>query len=79
MLAGVSIAIDVQSRRAARLLTVLLSLFGAFVWAPRVFSNPSQPVAWGGFAITMLVCGAAWMVADGLDRGTGAKHGTVPP
>jgi len=67
VLAGVAIAIDVQSVRAARLLTVLLSLFGAFVWVPRVFSNPSQPVAWGGFAITMLVCGAAWMVADGLD------------
>jgi hypothetical protein len=68
VLAGVSIAIDVQSVRAARLLTGLLSLFGAFVWAPRLISTPSQPVAWGGFAITMLVCGAAWMVADGLDR-----------
>jgi hypothetical protein len=68
LLAGVSIAIDVQSARAARLLALLLSLFGAFVWAPRVWLRPGAPVAWGGFAITMLVCGAAWMVADGLDR-----------
>lgn len=68
VLAGVSIAIDVQSARAARLLTVLLSLFGAFVWAPRLLLTPNESVAWGGCAITLLVCGAAWMVADGLDR-----------
>ncbi len=68
ILAGVSIAVDVQSERAARLLTLLLSLFGAFVWVPRVFATPHQPVAWGGFAITLLVCGSAWMVADGLRR-----------
>jgi uncharacterized membrane protein len=79
VLAGVSIAIDVQSARAARLLTVLLLLFGAFVWVPRLFSNPHQPVAWGGFAITILVCGAAWMVADGLDGGMPARDGTLPP
>jgi uncharacterized membrane protein len=70
VLAGVALAIDVQAQRAARLLTVLLSLFGACVWAPRVFAHPRQPVAWGGFAITMLVCGAAWMVADGLHQRT---------
>ncbi|MEO6236440.1 MAG: hypothetical protein ABIQ52_05530 [Vicinamibacterales bacterium] len=74
VLAGVSIAIDVQSARAARLLTVLLLVFGAFVWAPRLFSHPHRPVAWGGFAITMLVCGAAWMVADRLD-GAPARDG----
>jgi hypothetical protein len=78
VLAGVSITIDVQSVRAARLLTVLLLLLGAFVWTPRVFFNPRRPNAWGGFAITMLVCGAARMVADGLDQSTRAKHGTVP-
>jgi uncharacterized membrane protein len=78
VLAGVSIAIDVQSARAAKLLTVLLALFGVFVWAPRVLFNVRQPVAWGGFAITMLVCGAAWMVADGLDRERPAGHTTVP-
>jgi uncharacterized membrane protein len=66
LLAGVSIAIDVQSTLAARLLTLLLLLFGTFVWVPRVFANPHLPVAWGGFAVTVLVCGAAWMVADGL-------------
>jgi uncharacterized membrane protein len=79
VLAGVSIAIDVQSARAARLLTTLLLLFGAFVWAPRVFATPHQPVAWGGFAITVLVCGSAWMVADGLDRRPRAAHATAPP
>jgi uncharacterized membrane protein YphA (DoxX/SURF4 family) len=79
VLAGVSIAIDVQSVHAARLLTVLLLLFGAFVWTPRVFFNPHRPNAWGGFAITMLVCGAAWMVADGLDQRTWARNGTVQP
>ncbi|HTL45748.1 MAG TPA: isocitrate lyase/phosphoenolpyruvate mutase family protein [Vicinamibacterales bacterium] len=74
----VSDAVDVQSARAAKLLTVPLALFGFFVWAPRVFFNARQPVAWGGFAITMLVCGAAWMVADGLHRRRLAGHGTVP-
>jgi uncharacterized membrane protein len=78
VLAGVSIAVDVQSARAAKLLTALLALFGVFVWAPRVFFNARQPVAWGGFAITMLVCGAAWMVADGLHRRRLAGHSTVP-
>jgi uncharacterized membrane protein YphA (DoxX/SURF4 family) len=66
VLAGVAIVIDVQSARAARLLTVLLATFGVFVWVPRVFSYPRQPVSWGGLAITMLVCGGAWMVAEGL-------------
>jgi hypothetical protein len=46
----------------------LLLMFGTFVWLPRVFSAPRLPVSWGGFAITILVCGAAWMVADGLAR-----------
>jgi uncharacterized membrane protein len=68
VLAGVSIAVDVQSARAARLLTTLLLLFAAFVWVPRLFAAPHQPVSWGGFAITVLVCGSAWMVADRLDR-----------
>jgi hypothetical protein len=68
VLAGVSIVIDVHAERAARLLTLLLSLFGACVWVPRLFAAPRQPVAWGGFAITLLVCGSAWMVADGLRR-----------
>lgn len=79
VLAGVSIAVDVQSARAAKLLTVLLALFGIFVWVPRVFFNARQPMAWGGLAITMLVGGAAWMVADGLQRGRPAAHSTVKP
>jgi uncharacterized membrane protein YphA (DoxX/SURF4 family) len=78
VLAGVSIATDVQSARAARVLTLLLLLFGVFVWAPRLFATPHRPVAWGGFAITLLVCGSAWMVADGLDRRPRATHATGP-
>jgi uncharacterized membrane protein len=79
VLAGVSIAVDLQSDRAAKLLTVLLALFGIFVWIPRVFFNARQPSAWGGLGITMLVCGAAWMVADGLHRGRPAGHSTAKP
>jgi uncharacterized membrane protein YphA (DoxX/SURF4 family) len=78
VLAGVSIATGVQSARAARLLTLLLLLFGVFVWAPRLFATPHRPAAWGGFAITLLVCGSAWMVADGLDRRARATHATAP-
>jgi uncharacterized membrane protein len=73
VLAGVAIVIDVQSTRAARLLTLLLGLFGTFVWVPRVVANPYPPGGWGGFAVTLLVCGAAWMVADGL-AGTSARR-----
>ncbi len=79
ILAGVSIAIDVHSARAARLLAMLLLSFGVFVWVPRLFSDPRNPIAWGGFAITMLVCGSAWMVADSLAGRTATTNRTESP
>ena len=66
VLAGVSILTGIQALLAARLLTVLLGLFGLLVWIPTVVGHPHDHIAWAGNAINLAVTGAAWMMADSL-------------
>jgi hypothetical protein len=53
-----------QARLAIRLMTLMLALFGVSVWVPRLIAHPEAHGNWSEFALTCLITGAAWVVAD---------------
>jgi hypothetical protein len=63
-LAAVAILINRQARLALRLMTLMLALFGVMVWVPQVVGHPKAHFNWSECALTFLVTGAAWMVAE---------------
>jgi len=63
-LAAIAILINLQARLALRLLTLMLALFGVLVWIPRLIAHPEAHLNWSEFALTFLITGAAWVVAD---------------
>ena len=63
-LAAISILINRQARLAIRLVTLMLALFGVLVWIPRLIAHPETHLNWSEFALTFLITGAVWMVAD---------------
>lgn len=63
-LAALALLINRQARLAARLMTLMLALFGVLVWIPRLIAHPEAHFNWSEFALTVLITGAAWMVAD---------------
>jgi len=63
-LAAIAILINRQARLAIRLMTLMLTLFGVVVWIPRLIARPEAHLNWSEFALTFLITGAAWMVAD---------------
>ena len=63
-LAAIAILINRQARLALRLMTLMLTLFGVLVWIPRLIARPQAHLNWSEFALTFLITGAAWMVAD---------------
>jgi uncharacterized membrane protein YphA (DoxX/SURF4 family) len=63
-LAAVAIFINVRARLALRLLTLMLALFGLLVWVPRLIAHPEAHLNWSEFALTFLITGAAWIVAE---------------
>jgi hypothetical protein len=63
-LAAVAILINRQARLAIRLMTFMLALFGVLVWIPRLIAHPEAHLNWSEFGLTLLITGAAWMVAD---------------
>ncbi|MBV8050999.1 MAG: hypothetical protein JOZ80_07420 [Acidobacteriaceae bacterium] len=63
-LAAIAILVNRQARMATRLMTVMLVLFGVLVWIPRLIARPKAHFYWSEFALTALIAGAAWTVAD---------------
>jgi len=63
-LAAIAILIDRQARLALRLMTLMLALFGVVVWIPRLIARPRAHLNWSEFALTFLITGANWMVAE---------------
>jgi hypothetical protein len=63
-LAAVAMLMNRQARLATRLMTLMLGLFGVLVWVPRLLAHPEAHLNWSEFALTVLITGAAWMVAD---------------
>ena len=71
-LAAIAILINRQARLALRLMTLMLGLFGALVWVPRLIAHPEKHLNWSEFALTALITGATWMVAE--STGLGDTH-----
>jgi hypothetical protein len=63
-LAAISMLLNRQARLAIRLMTLMLALFGVSVWVPRLIAHPEAHGNWSEFALTCLITGAAWVVAD---------------
>jgi hypothetical protein len=63
-LAAIAILINRQARQAIRLMTLMLAFFGGLVWIPRLIAHPEVHFNWSEFALTLLIAGASWMVAD---------------
>ena len=63
-LAAIAILSNRLARLATRLMTLMLALFGVLVWIPRLIAHPEAHLNWSEFALTFLITGAAWMVAD---------------
>jgi uncharacterized membrane protein YphA (DoxX/SURF4 family) len=68
LLAGVAILTGVLDVLGSRLLTLMLAIFGALVWAPALFAQPREHMVWAGNAINLALMGAAWAVADSIAR-----------
>ena len=66
LLAGIAILSGVIDVLASRLLTVMLVAFGLLVWAPALFAQPREHMAWAGNAINLALIGAAWAAADSI-------------
>jgi hypothetical protein len=49
---------------AARLLTLMLVLFGLLVWVPLLLSDPRSHANWSEIAETFAIAGATWILAD---------------
>ena len=63
-LAAIAILVNRQAGLAIRLMTLMLALFGVLVWIPRLIARPEAHLNWSEFGLTVLITGAAWMVAD---------------
>jgi len=63
-LAAVAILTNRRARLAMRLMTLMLALFGVLVWVPLVIAYPKAHFNWSECALTFLITGAAWVVAD---------------
>lgn len=63
-LAAIAILINRRARLAMDLLALMVALFGVLVWVPRLVAHPAGHLNWSETALTFLIAGAAWMVAD---------------
>jgi len=65
-LAAVALLTNRLALLAARLLTMMIVLFGLLVWVPLLLSDPHKHSNWSEFALTFAIAGAAWILADRL-------------
>jgi len=63
-LAALAILFNRQPKLATRMMTLMLGLFAVLVWIPHVIAHPAAHFNWSECALTFLVTGAAWMVAE---------------
>lgn len=63
-LAGVALLLNLKTLLAARLLTLMLVMFGLLVWAPLLVAEPRSHANWSESAETLAIAGAAWILAD---------------
>ena len=76
-LAAVALLANQMALLAARLLTLMLMIFGLFVWIPMLVSDPHSHTNWSETAETFAIAGTAWILADLL--GEYRLNGHAPP
>jgi len=67
-LAAIAILSGILAGLAARLLTVMILLFGALIWAPKLAAAPHTHFFWSANAINFALAAAAWVVSDALSE-----------
>ena len=63
-LAAVALVTNRMALLAARLLTMMLLLFGLLVWVPLLLAGPHSHTNWSETAETFAITGTAWILAD---------------
>ncbi len=63
-LAAVALLTNRMALLAARLLTMMLVIFGLVVWVPLLLSDPRNHANWSENTETFAIAGAAWILAD---------------
>jgi len=63
-LAAVALLANRMALLAARLLTMMLVLFGLLVWVPLLLSDPHSHTNWSETVETFAIAGTAWILAD---------------
>jgi len=63
-LAAVALLANRMALLSARLLTMMLVLFGLLVWVPLLLSDPRSHTNWSETAETFAIAGTAWILAD---------------
>jgi hypothetical protein len=74
-LAAVALLANRMALLAARLLTMMLALFGLLVWVPLLLSDPHSRTNWSEAAETFAIAGTAWILADLLAEVRLNDHG----
>jgi uncharacterized membrane protein YphA (DoxX/SURF4 family) len=62
--AAAAILVNRRTRLAIRLMSLMIALFGVLVWIPLLITHPEAHLNWSEFALTALIAGASWTVAD---------------
>jgi hypothetical protein len=63
-LAAVALLTNRMALLAARLLTMMLVIFGLLVWVPVLLSDPHNHANWSETVETFAIAGTAWILAD---------------
>ncbi len=66
--AGLSIVTGLLARLGSTLLAVMFSGFVALVHIPRVIADPANRVEWHLLSTSLLLTGAAWIIASAIAR-----------
>ncbi len=65
-LAAVALIMNRTTLVAARLLTIMIVIFGILVWVPLLLSSPHDHATWSETVETFAIAAAAWILADFL-------------
>jgi hypothetical protein len=73
-LAAVALVTNLMPLLAARLLTMMLVIFGLLVWIPLLLSDLHSHTNWSETAETFTIAGTAWILADLLGENRLNEH-----
>jgi uncharacterized membrane protein YphA (DoxX/SURF4 family) len=65
-LAAFALLPNLQALLAARLVALMIGLFGVLVWVPAALAKPRSRFTWSELTETFAIAGAAWIVAGVL-------------